>query len=59
LTHLLPTLLQPGGKPELAIGTELVIIYALGVRISFEGERLEYSPEYILQHLSVCLSLLM
>ena len=35
------------------------MIPTLGVGILFKGERLEYLPEYFVQHLSVCLLLLM
>jgi hypothetical protein len=44
--------------PEVAICTENVVIPALGVGILVKGERLEYPPQYFLQHLSVCLLLL-
>jgi hypothetical protein len=44
--------------PEVLICTENVLIPALSVAILFNGERLEYLPEYIFQHLSVCLLLL-
>jgi len=40
--------------PEVAICTENIIIPALGAGILFQGERLEYLPEYCIQHLSVC-----
>jgi hypothetical protein len=43
---------------EVAICTENIVIPALGVGILFKGERLEYPPEYFIQHLSVCLPLL-
>jgi hypothetical protein len=45
-------------KPEDAMCTENVVIPALGVGISVKSERLEYPPEYFIQHLSVCLLLL-
>jgi hypothetical protein len=44
--------------PEVAICTENVVIPALGVGILFKGERLEFPPVYFIQHLSVCLLLL-
>jgi len=44
--------------PEVAICTENVVIPALGTGILFKGERLEYPPEYLVQHLSVCMPLL-
>jgi hypothetical protein len=44
--------------PEVAICTENFVIPALGARIEFKGERLEYPPEYFIQHLTVCLALL-
>jgi len=44
--------------PEVAICTEKVVIPALGTGILIEGERVEYPPEYLVQHLSVCLPLL-
>jgi len=44
--------------PEVAICTENVVIPNLGPGILFEGERQEYLPEYFIQHLSVCLPLL-
>jgi hypothetical protein len=44
--------------PEVAICKEHVVIPALGARIEFKGERLEYPPEYFVQHLTVCLPLL-
>jgi hypothetical protein len=43
--------------PEVAIGTENIVIPAFGVGILFKDERLEYPPEYFVQHLSVCLVL--
>jgi hypothetical protein len=43
---------------DVAICTANVVIPALGVRIVFEGERLEYPLECSIQHLSVCLPLL-
>jgi hypothetical protein len=51
-------LLKPVGTLEVAICTENVVIPTLGVRILFKGERLEYPPDYVLQHLSVPLPLL-
>jgi hypothetical protein len=44
--------------PEVAICTENVVIPALGIGILFTGERLEYPPEHIVQHLSLGLPLL-
>jgi len=44
--------------PEVAICTENIVIPALGVGILFKGEMLEHPPEYFVQHLSVCLPLL-
>jgi len=44
--------------PEVAICTQNIVIPALGVGILCNGERLEYPPEYCVQHLSVCLLLL-
>jgi len=44
--------------PEVAICTENVVISALSAGILFHGERLEYPLEYFIQHLSVCLLLL-
>jgi len=44
--------------PEVAICTENVVIPALGAGIVFKGERLEYPPEYLIHHLSVCMPLL-
>ena len=44
--------------PEVAICTENVVIPALGAAILFQGESLEYPLECFVQHLSVCLTLL-
>jgi len=44
--------------PEVAICTGNVVIPDLGARILFKWERLKYSPEYLVQHLSVRLPLL-
>jgi hypothetical protein len=44
--------------PELAICTQNVIIPALDAGILCEVQRLEYPPEYLIQHLSVCIPLL-
>jgi len=44
--------------PEVAICTEVVVIPALGAGILLKDERVEYLPEYLVQHLSVCLPLL-
>ena len=43
---------------EVAICIENVVIPALGVGILFKGARWEYQPEYFVQHLLVCLPLL-
>jgi len=43
--------------PEVGICTENIVLPALGAGILFQGERLEYPPEYFVQHLSVCLQL--
>jgi len=44
--------------PEVAICTENVVIPTLGAAMLFKGEWPKYLPEYIFQHLSVCLPLL-
>jgi len=44
--------------PEVAIGTQKVVIPALGAGVLFQCERLEYQLEYFVQHFSVCLRLL-
>ena len=44
--------------PEVPICTENVVIPALGAGILFNGVRLEYPLEYVIQHISVCLPLL-
>ena len=44
--------------PEVAICTENIVIPTIGIGILFKGVRLEYPPEYFVQHLSVCLTLL-
>jgi hypothetical protein len=44
--------------PEVAICTANVVLPALGAGIMFTGERLEYPPEYIVQHIAVCMPLL-
>jgi len=44
--------------PEVATCTENVVIPAPGAGLLFEGEWLEYLPEYFVQHLTVCLPLL-
>jgi hypothetical protein len=44
--------------PEVAIRRENVVIPTLGARIVLKGKRLEYPPEYFVQHLLVCLPLL-
>jgi hypothetical protein len=46
-------LLKRFAMPEVAISTENVVILALGAGIVFKGERLEYPPEYLIQHLLV------
>jgi hypothetical protein len=44
--------------PEVAICTENVVIPALGAGIEFNSERLEYPPQYFVQHLTICMPLL-
>ena len=44
--------------PKVAICTQNVVIHTLSAGIVFKGERLEYPPEYIIQHLLVRLTLL-
>jgi len=44
--------------PEVAICTENVVIPTIGAGIVFKGEWLEYPTEYFVQHLLVCLLLL-
>ena len=44
--------------PEVAICTENVVIPAPGAGILLTCGRLEYPPEYHVQHLSVCVLLL-
>jgi len=44
--------------PEVAICIENVVIPDFGAGILFQGEWLEYPPEYFVQHLSVFLPLL-
>jgi hypothetical protein len=44
--------------PEVAICTENLVIPARSAGILFKGEWVEYQPEYFVQHLSVCLPLL-
>ena len=44
--------------PEVAICTENIVIHALGAGILFKGERLGYPPGYLIQHLLVCMLLL-
>jgi hypothetical protein len=41
--------------PEVDVGTENVLIPALGAGIVFTQDRLLYAQEYFVQHLSVCL----
>ena len=43
---------------DVAICTENIVISALGAGILFNGERLEYQLEYLVQHILVCLPLL-
>jgi len=43
---------------EVAICTVNVVISTLGAGTLFTGERVEYPLEYLVQHLSVCLPLL-
>jgi len=44
--------------PQVAICTENIVIPTLSAGILLNGERLEYPPEYLVQHLSVCFPLL-
>jgi hypothetical protein len=44
--------------PEVAICTENVVIPASGIGTLIQVEGLEYPPEYLIQHLSVSLLLL-
>jgi hypothetical protein len=44
--------------PEVDICTENIVIPALGAGIFIKGEWVEYPPEYFVQHLLVCLPLL-
>jgi hypothetical protein len=44
--------------PEVANCTKNIVIPALGAEIEFKGERLEYPLLYFVQHLTVCLQLL-
>jgi hypothetical protein len=44
--------------PEVAICTENIVIPTPGAGILFKGDLLERLPEYFIQHLSVCLLLL-
>jgi len=44
--------------PEVAHSTGNVVIPVLSTGIVFKGERLQYLPEDLIQHLSVCLPLL-
>ena len=44
--------------PEVTICTKTIVIPALDVGIGFQADRLEYQPEYVIQHLSVCVPLL-
>jgi hypothetical protein len=44
--------------PEVAICIENIVIPALGAWYLFQGESVEYPPEYLIQHLSVCFPLL-
>ena len=43
---------------EVAICTGNIVIRALGAGILFTGEWLEYPHEYLIQHRSVCLGLI-
>jgi len=45
--------------PEVAICTQNVVIPALRIGILYKSERLEYPPDYLVQHLSVCLPVLL
>jgi hypothetical protein len=44
--------------PEVAICMENIVIPTLDAGILFKGEWLQDPPEYFVQHLSVCLPLL-
>jgi len=44
--------------PNVPICPEKVARPALGTSVVFQGERLEYLPEYFVQHLFDCLPLL-
>jgi len=44
--------------PDVAIGTENIVIPAPGAGVLFKVERVESPPEYFIQHFSVCLPLL-
>jgi len=44
--------------PEVTICTENVAMPTLSAGVLLKCERLEYPPEYFIQHLSVCLPLL-
>jgi hypothetical protein len=44
--------------PEVAICTETFVLPSLGAGILLKGERLECLLEYLLQHLSLCMPLL-
>jgi len=44
--------------PDVAICTENLVIPALSTGMLFDGEWLEYPPEYFIQHCSFCLPLL-
>jgi hypothetical protein len=43
--------------PGVAIWKEHIVIHALGTGMLLKGERVEYPPEYLVQHLSVWLVL--
>jgi hypothetical protein len=44
--------------PEVAICIRKVVIPALGAGIVFNGERMQYLLDYLVQHLVVCMPLL-
>jgi len=52
-----PCCLNRFATPEVVICTENVVIHDFGVGMLFIGERLQFPPEYIVQHNSVCLLL--
>jgi len=44
--------------PEVAIGTENLVIAVLSAKDFSQGERLEYPMEYFIQHFTFCLPML-